>query len=149
MQYANYVSIAIPGERRKKGSLFYEMACRQFGIGCLKVFSNCVRETVRPKINRIPKWANISIHLTEQQKTFAEAGNNKGQRWTPFQQTAQNIYDYLHQHPGATLKQVIDNVDHHYQTSATAKSCIALWIRKGIIQVRQEREGKTFKLYGI
>lgn len=86
--------------------------------------------------------------LSEGHKTFAEAGNNAGRRWTPFQQTCMNLVEYVKDHPGATIKETIDAVKHHYASTATARACMAKYIMSGVVKdIRADTSGKAWKLY--
>lgn len=86
--------------------------------------------------------------LGEGHKTFAEAGNNSGRRWTPFQQTCMNLTEYVKNNPGATIKETIDAVKHHYSSTATARACMMKYITSGVVKdIRVDTSGKAWKLY--
>lgn len=153
---SNYVSIAIPANpywksglrKRQKGQNFADLILQHFGIGKLTVGENDIREIVAPRLRRVHQILNIKSYLVSMQKTHAPAGNAEKRKWTPFQETVNNIIDYVRLHPGATLKEVINSIDHHYASSVTAKTYIAQWIHKGIIKnLEIEKKGKLNRLY--
>jgi DNA polymerase/3'-5' exonuclease PolX len=74
------------------------------------------------------------------------AGTNSGRRWTPFQQTCENLRQFVKAHPGACLKDAIDGISTHYQTKSAARACIKQWAETGKIEgVRIEKEGKYWR----
>lgn len=141
---ANYTSVAtsvIP-------SHFCETILRNSGIGALTCSKHKeINEWVRPKLNRKADKTIFSL-LTEDHKTFAKSGNSNGQHWSPFKKTCQDILLAVKENPGINLKQLIDEVDTHYASTSTARSCIAKWGEKGSIPgVILRREGRNVKFY--
>ncbi len=86
LRYFNFSSICVPRPRfgYSNGSQFAHEICRHYGIGIFKIRYGEVTE-VKAKFQRKALTKSISLH--DVQKTFAEAGNSEGRRWTPFQQT--------------------------------------------------------------
>lgn len=151
--YAHYVSVAVPYTRRRRPQIVEEVL-KWKGIGLLEVGpewgNHEVNENIGPRLNRKGLFNYIFNALDEGHKTFAEAGNPDGKRWSPFQQTVMNLKRVVAKHPGITMKELMDNNDmkHHYSSSATARSSILKWIQSGIIKgIKLEREGKAYKLY--
>jgi len=146
--YANYVSVATPSLKKAKGRRVAKILLDHLGIGHLSVEEGgSIYEFSKPKLNR-RTIRNISLFVNEHHKTFAEAGNNLGKYWSPFKQTVNNLYAYLKDHPGSTIKEVMENIEHHYHSTITARSTILQWIHKGIINnLRIERDGRIIKLY--
>jgi hypothetical protein len=146
---ANYVSVAVP-MRRGNLSRLEVKTLKWLGIGCLYIYSHQdVSEQVQPRLQRRLKWKKqIKEYLTEKHKTFASAGNAAGRRLTPFQNTCDEILREVRWSPGITLKELLSKVSTHYHSTATAKSCILQWGKKGIIRgVRFEKDGKVWRLY--
>jgi len=147
----NYVAVPQYGAGRD-----ISFACHvadMFGIGVLRVNPDAyqgiesVTEVKRPALRR-NIYSSLLEALNEGQKTFAEAGNSDGRRWTPFQQTCDTVRRYTQAHPGAPLKEVIDNVKTHYSTPATARSSLAKWIGQGSVPgLRLERVGRSLRIW--
>jgi hypothetical protein len=124
--YCHYVSVACP-----PGTRFAEMICRHFNIGILEVchIQEDCKERFKPHLNR--RTLNLSLH--EEQKTYCEAGSNQGGHWTRFKGTKDHLIRYVAQHPGAQFSDVIKQIDHHYSSLSTAKSCLRGFIGTSVI----------------
>jgi hypothetical protein len=133
---AHYVSVAVPSTRRRNG--FAWKVCGDYGVGVFTVRgvgerANVVEE-VRPRLSR--KIKPIVLH--EEQKTFCEAGGNHGGHWTNFKGTVRNLVNYVNRNPGVEFNHAIRNIDHHYGTFGTAKSCLRGFIGTVIPELRTE-----------
>jgi len=115
------------------------LICQSLGIGWLVYGGARVEELVRPALNRNP-WLEWTACLSEQHKTHALAGSQSGGRYTPFRGTVEALEEFVKENPGCTLKAAIDGIKHHYGCAATARSCIAHWIRSGVISTVEWRE---------
>jgi hypothetical protein len=129
---AHYVSIATPNSP----SAFGEQILRHYGIGSISFRgSEDYFERVRPRLNR--KIHPIKLH--EEQKYYAEAGTNGGGYYTPFKKTVNALILAVNHHPGIEFNKLIKEIDHHYQTLSTAKSCLRGFIGSSVIpQLRCE-----------
>lgn len=142
---ANRVSIATSS---RVGDDFYRMVVRDYGIGVLCVscgglVSTCMEPRLRRRIGN-----NLINSLHEGQKTYAMAGNNEGAFWSPYKQTCQNIRDYVCSHPGASLKEVVENIKTHYHTWGNAYQSLRHWLSCGLVKgVKMEKNGKRLNLY--
>ena len=157
--FSNLVSVAVP--RAKRDRSFAKKALGTFGIGLIAVGSTLdwvdpgtvdawdVSELLRPKLNRRPGLALRRV-LMDEHKTFAEAGNTDKLRWSPFQGTCQRVRAFVEKRPGATLKEIVDDVPTHYRSVQTAKICISKWVDMRVLKgVRREKDGKTFRFYPV
>lgn len=150
--FANYVSVAVPSSRRGAPG-FTQHVLNIFGIGMLKISEQYfereqyVREVVHPKLHRaIGNYLLDS--LNDGHKIYAEAGNNEGKRWSPFKETCLQIYRYVRVNEGCTLKDVLNSVNHHYASTATARSCIPKWAEAGKIdRIKIVKEDGKWKFY--
>lgn len=150
--YAHFICVATPPYSKHRSVL--DDYLRHIGVGRLVVRNvgtdyASVTEEMHPALNRkvagIDRWRRI---LCEEHKTYAEAGNHEGRRFTPFQATCQSIRKYLTDHPGASLKDLVASIQTHYRSTTTAKTCIAKWAQAGAIEgVRVERDGRNLKFY--
>lgn len=150
---AHYVSVATPHLHRKsKGRFILEQFMRWKGIGWLKVesgrYGESVDEAIPSRLHRKAIVRDIREGLCEAQKTFAEAGNPDGKRWSPFQETAKRVVAEVRRNPGCDLKFLVDAVNHHYSSTQGFKTHIAGHIRSGVIKgIRTEQDGRKLKFY--
>lgn len=148
--YAHWVSCAVP---YNSGHGYAELVCRHFGIGVLRVSMlnasyshHDITESVPPALNR--RAVTRHIRLVEQQKTYAVAGNNNGSHWSPYKQTCASILSYVAEHPGCCLKELVENIDHHYASRSGAKQCISHWVQAGKVPgIRSERDGRYLRFF--
>lgn len=149
---ANRVSIAVPGGH--KGSNAAARCCESLGIGFLECSPGLgVSERVLARLNRalLGKWNRSSLAdiLRPEHQTHAEAGTNRGGYWTPFKETCRKVVGYVQLHPGATAKDVIDSIEHHW-TGKSARYTMLNCIERGIIPgVRAKREGKSITIWPV
>ena len=125
--YFNYSYIAIPKTKRKH---FGHTICQRFGIGVLtyNIQYDHVSEIIKPKLNR-----NIfNVEFKEYMKNSIAGSQNN--RITAFKNTIDIMAQYIKRHPECTLKECLENIDHHYNSISSAKSCITSWIKNGIIK---------------
>jgi hypothetical protein len=147
--YAHYVSVACPAvTHRTPGRQLARRTLRSLGLGLFSLTQWSLEETEAPRLHRGAHTQTIRKVLTEAHKTFAAAGNADGLRLTPFTATCRSIADAVARQPGLTIKELLTQVETHYQSTATARSCIAHWASIGKIRgVRVERDAKQFRLY--
>jgi hypothetical protein len=152
---ANLTYVAVPGYGRNRDLGFAMDVAAMFGIGVLRVTPRQyleipdVKEIKRPTFRRNIA-SNLRECLNEGQKTYAEAGNPDGKRWTPFQETCRVVRQYAQSHPGATMKEVIDNVKTHYSTPMSARQSLAKWIELGLVPgLRIERLGRALRVWPV
>jgi hypothetical protein len=135
--HAHRVSVGTP---RYPGQ-FAQEVCRNFGIGiiCSGRDARDVSEPLNPRLNRKP-WKMPK--LCEEHKTYAEAGTNGGGYFTPFRRTIRIIEDLMREHPqGIKMKDLVDQVDHHYASNSSARQHLSKWLIGGHIPgygIRQE-----------
>jgi len=137
LPWANYVSVAVPAEKRRIG--FAARVLKDYGIGLLRVnqyeseWSSSVEEKVHPAFRRHTGNARDYVlnALKEAHKTYAEAGNNKGRHWSPFKETCLQIYRYVRVNEGCLLKDLLNSVSHHYGSTSAARNCIPKWAEAG------------------
>jgi len=143
---AHHVSVAFPlGKGRGMGLA----VCKWKGLGALAVTEDRVVERLAPRLNR-----RIGGHLADvlvpQQADYAPAGNAGGAFWSPFKETCQNVLAFVREHPGCTSKELVEGVDHHYHSSATARSALLHWVGAGKIPgIRVEVEKRRARYYPV
>jgi len=139
---ANMVSVAVP----KITTRVFNRICIKFGIGVITVDKQ-IFDWVRPALSR-RSTADMRAVLSIEHKTYAKAGNSKSSRWTPFQSTCINILATVQRSPGISMKDLVKTTQTHYSCPSTARTCLARWIRKGVVPgVMLKKEGRFLRIY--
>lgn len=153
--YSNYTSVIVPNRksfRIGRASNYAKHVLERDGIGLITIGkgfdgSFVIEERIRPEFRRhnvAKRWE----FLHEGYKVSGEAGNSDGERWTAFRQTCWNLWSFLDKNPGATLDNILKEVNHHYHTTSTAKQCILKWISRKIIRgVRVDENHRPYRFY--
>jgi hypothetical protein len=157
---AHFIHVASPGVHRiVRGRWALRRLLQHEGIGLFQLRMPSIpaeekwvkycEEEIRPRFFRRADWVDRMLdRLNEETRTFAEAGNADGERWSPWKQTCRDWARYVAKHPGATLKQMVDNVAHHYHSDTGAKTSMVKWIREGKVPgIELRREGRLIRLY--
>jgi hypothetical protein len=139
---AHRVSVAVPRGRDTTARRFALRAAAAEGIGVIvarQVYGGGVKvvERARPQLRR----RVLGLELHEAQKTWAEAGNASGKRWSPFAQTCKLVREVVDEHPGLTVREVVERVDHHYASVASARGALLEWARAGLLEGVEARGG--------
>jgi hypothetical protein len=148
--WAHYISVAAPVGKRNHVVLDEYLKSKSIG---LISFNSCgdlsEYNFIRPRLNRKPALIDmLKSTLREEHKSFAEAGNNYGRRFTPFQATCDNIRRHLALNPGCTLKDLVASIQTHYHSAANARSSIYHWALNGSIAgVEARKEGCLIRMY--
>jgi hypothetical protein len=137
--HAHYSSVAVPTQNN-----FAEHICRQLGIGAIhcKGYADPV-ERVKPKLNRRP----MLFKLVDDQKTSGEAGSQNSDYYTPFRKTVKNLIGYVSRHEGCHFDEALKEIDYHYHTFGSAKSCLRGFIGTVIPELRAEIINKKLCLF--
>jgi hypothetical protein len=164
--WAHHVSIATWQAQRGSGDgrMFAREVCEWKGIGLITMskpnnvgvsYWPNVNEVVHPRLWRVnghihPPHKMLDDRLCEEHKTFAQAGNNRSQYWSPFQQTCRLLTEVVQREPGITMKDAMAKIRHHYSDDKSARSSIGKWMEQGATAlegIEARREGKSIKLY--
>ena len=143
-KHFNYSYIAVPdfndwGIQRK--------LCEDYGIGLLiydtKRGYNDVRELVHPKLNRHTNNKRLVERLHERNK-MSLPGSKSGDstKITAFGVTVENAVRYVKRHHDCTIKEMVDNIGHHYDSNMLARKNLYQWIHKGVIKELSLVNGK-------
>lgn len=154
LRFANYVWVSVWDLRRRRGRRhrgadFGRMVAEKFGIGVLNVEPDGVtREAVSPEFRRkLARSPILRDALREEHRTAAQAGTNRGGRYTPFRATCDALKSVVLESPGIQLKDAIGQIEHHYMSPKSARSSLVHWIQKGKVRgVRLERDGRRLLL---
>lgn len=173
--WAHYVSVAVPDARHSRGRS-YAYGCLEQDTGLIEVYKepvytpeikgprgrqrflredwSGVAERVAPKLHRkhpsaaAARIARLRAELSPQHKTYAEAGNAGGRRWTPFRQTCERMRAAVANNPGMGTKELIANLRHHYMSAASARGTLSRLAQEGVIEgVRCVKEGSRLRFY--
>lgn len=142
----SYIAIPYKKVTWKYGKCPKVDVCNALGIGIILV-DNVDACFMRPSFNPI----QIHDHVWQQEfpnkadmdfwkPIFERIGNNKvkagsqhGDRSTPFSRTIEAMRKAAIEHPGYTLKQLLEITPTHYCNKESAASAIRSWASKGII----------------
>lgn len=106
-------------------------------------------ERPAPRVSSNPKHgSSLRAVCCDGHKTHAKAGAVGGGRFTPFVRTCENLREFVTRRPGATLREAIDGIRHHYSSPSLARSSIPQWIEAGKVPgVRVERVDGRIRLH--
>ena len=163
--FAHYVLIAAPTQP----SFFYERLCRERGIGMIRFEKSAdlridrykaleprlQRHRDAHKLNRkdrqsgrLPYWGPdyVLARLHEDMKRYAPGTQSSGGFSTPFRRTMDRCEKFVRDHPGSTVKEIIEAVDNHYANISGFKQGVLKWLdkRDGI---EARNEGGRFRFY--
>lgn len=154
---AHYTSIVVPHvPKRTDGRIMGEQILKDWGIGIMEVrppsFSMDQVERVErkhpPALHRSAMASQIRDSLSPEHKTFAAAGTASSSRWTPFRRTCQDVLNVVTEQPGILLKDLVEQIKHHYTNDQSARGALAEWIRKGVVPgVRLEEREKRLHVF--
>jgi hypothetical protein len=148
--FAHRVSVAVPIGR--SSSPTWDRVRRDSGVGLFEVSGPFVRELCVAKLRaRPPKARAFRDSLVEEQKTYAVAGSQCGDRWTPWRSTVTKAEQFVAKNPGCTVREMINAIEHHYATDKTAYSGMLFAIDKlpDKVAIRAVSDGKRKRLYPV
>ena len=149
---AAFVSVATPIFRQSDGCRVAEHFMREQGVGWLSVGEwgpdgvtwhgdYPVTEHIQPRVQatfrrRDRRYVNYDIRRACNDKTlngYAVAGSPSPRRWTPFKETCDEVRRALKNGP-MTTRQLVDTIQHHYASAGGARSRLAHYLGRGIIE---------------
>jgi hypothetical protein len=153
--WANMVYVAVPQGARNSNFGFGTKLAVMLGVGVLAVSHSSyehdkysVKEVGKPLFHRHSQQDSFRKILTERHKTFAEAGNPLGKRYTPFQATCETLRKQVRLNPGRTMKETVGAINTHYSTPRSAVVCLSKLIWENQIDgVRLEKDGRAVRIY--
>lgn len=137
----NYSYIAIP--EPKTGNFGFDI-CKVLGVGVL-LYSE--------KYDRV--YRHIDCKLNRHARKFKDPssvfkkaipGTKSGEHGikSPFQISVDNIEKYVCRHPGCSINECVLNTNWHWINKSSAKSCIATYIKNGIIKTIELKDGGLY-----
>ena len=143
--FAHWASVAVPHRKLLAST---PQVFRMLGIGLLLVAPVGVQERIAPGLNRKALARFTLDRLHEQQQTFALAGSSGGAGWSSFKQTCAYLRRHVEQNPGCLVKDAVEQIKHHYASDGTAVSCLAHWLRRGVMAgIAYRIENRRARLY--
>lgn len=95
----------------------------RFGEPSVRVLAESRRWNSRP--------VDLAKELSPEHKTHAKAGAiGAGGRWTPFRRTIEQLVRIVAARPGIDLKTAVDEIDHHYANTRSARTSLVHWIQR-------------------
>lgn len=148
----NYSILSFKRSENRARNFAFKIA-EDYGIGLFQIEVDKKRDgqiviwepesKLEPKLIEKPVFKD-SIFLCDRHKSFAEAGNSNGKRWTPFQATKENLIKYIKKNEGCKLRNALQNIEHHYSSINSGVSCLSGLIKNGIIKELNYDKGKLF-----
>lgn len=126
--------IAVP---HTKDMSFQRKLCRDYGVGLLVYYEHLdkVKELEKPRYNRYCRVSNVKSSLSECNKICTPGSKNGDSgKITAFGVTVDSAVRYVRRNPGCSMKKLIENITHHYNSDQVAIRSIQKWIKSGVIK---------------
>lgn len=140
----NYSYIAVPWS---KSMHFKLKICAMLGVGVLSFRSHNgkfweIREEVKPNFLR---KSNTKWFVPHPDLKRSKPGSPSGTGViTAFNITVENIEKYVTRHPGCTIKELFEAINHHYSGLSSMRNCIYKYIRDGVIENIEIENSKLY-----
>lgn len=153
--FASLVSVAVPRGRYRTSRNLPEKICRQYGIGIIYASKESMDNkyftgrwaTRSPRWNRKALVDHILKRLSDSHKKYAP-GNATNEYHTPFRETCDRVQRFLQKNPGATIKEVVAAIDHHYSNDNSARGALLKWIDQGVVTgIRVDTSQRPYRFY--
>jgi hypothetical protein len=132
--WAHLISVAVPSITKWTGGRYLgERILKEKGIGLITVeflVFRCEWGRFDRKPQLLPR---LQKALIDERKTYAEAGSQHNY-YTSFRATTDKLRKYLGKAGEATMKEIVEQIDHHYNSDSTARACLTRWIKEGVIE---------------
>jgi len=100
-----------------------------------------------PGLNRTAKTGTITEMLQPEHQTFAEAGGKAG-HWSVRRSTWRNLVGAVQTNPGATWKELLPLVGHHYAHTSSARAHLTACIKAGLVKgIELKKDGRVWRLF--
>ncbi len=121
---SHFRSIAIPHSNTKGREISYDIARNYLKVGVITIdgqwsgFQGVRQVSDPPLMREYHKYAKHMIAtLKPEHKTTSAAGSKGGGYYTPYRSTMTEVQQYIRWHPGCTLKEIMDSLEHHHYSS--------------------------------
>jgi len=136
----HYSYVCVPYNKRFG---FARHICRDYGIGILGIRTGggigwgSIFEIEKAVLHR-SAHKTIDYVLSKltaySKRSIPGASGSDGTRITTFKLTIEAVINYVKRHPDPTIKEVLENINHHYSSLSSAKSSLYQWVRQGVIK---------------
>ena len=149
--HADRVAIVLPApktesateERRKFHDLLDFL-----GIGLTEIDDGRVIPRIVSKENKAGNGEILREIVCKGHQVMGEAGSGKGERYTKYKSTIEAMRQYAAENPGALLKEVVRNVEHHYKSDQHARTQLLKLARFGELRgIRIDTRVTPAKVY--
>ena len=143
----NYSYIAVPVF---KDWSIQKRLCKDYGIGLIVYCEHAyhkedsIKILVPPKLNRRSNTKLLERLCDRNKLSKPGAKSGDGEKVTAFNVTVMNLEQYVQRRPGCSIKEAINNINHHYHSELSARSNIYQWIRTGVIKTIEIKDRKLF-----
>lgn len=149
---AHQIWVGVPHAKRSDGRQMALDCFARMGIGVIQVEPRphgppVVANVAPPAFNRNAGGReHLRRALREENRTVAFAGARASERtWTAFKLTCERVRQYLAEHDGAPIGDVVRDVEHHYASDAGARARLVELIRRGVVPGVREEGGRLFR----
>lgn len=130
---------------------FQKRLCNDYGIGLLvfddhaRCDTNEIIELVRPQLNRHTTNLLLKNRLHQINK-LSKPGTKSGdsEKITAFSITAEQVARFVGRNPGCTMKDMVNQISHHYDNDRLACVNLSNWIRSGVIKGIEVKDKKLY-----
>ncbi len=147
----HFRSVAVPAAKSWRSRVAAQKVARNyFKVGVLNVHTSSVNEVVAAPYMREFRRSGLKIRdlLEPEHKTFAQAGNAEGSRWTPYQRTIRDVRSFLEKNPGSTMKEIQQEIGRgHYASPASCRGNLGKALENWEDWCRVDRNTKPFRYY--
>ena len=148
---AHYVSVAVPRGTRRVQSLFDHELIREVltwkCVGLILVGEDGPAEFIHPQLRRRINVHPIRDAIRDKQQTYAPAGNAEGKRYSPFDQTCEQVAAIVGDRPGIETSELLSRLRHHWKTSTAESNLFELGKRGEIPGVEMRYENRKWRWY--
>lgn len=149
---ANYVIACCPFTRNSWAASDYARL-RGFGLWLVSgVYGEDVSSARVDEVRAPRLWRHIHAPvrrlLRPEHRRHAPSGSAGGGYYTPFRATCDRLRELVRRHPGVTLKDAMNQIEHHYVSIQSARSCLPGRIREGLVPgVVIKEDGRRLLLF--
>jgi hypothetical protein len=137
-QHAHFICVAHTDRIKPDGyatKVVERHLINYFGIGRILVGRYGITQDPMPQYRRPDKTCctNLKKKLHPDQKNYTP-GTVSGYS-TPWRRTMKRAVIFVRDNPGCTIREVIERINHHYSSDASARACVRNWLplEKGIV----------------
>ena len=150
---SHYVSVAVPHGPRRAASLFEHNLIHEVlnwkGVGLIMVGETGPAEFIRPMLRRRINAHPIRDALREKHQTYAPAGNANNQKWSPFDETCEQVAAIVRDRPGLETSELLARLKHHWKTGTAEANLFQLGQQDGVAGVKMRYENRRWKWYPV